>query len=120
MHRLPLNMDTSPPTTPPPEPAPQLPHAKINWLIFFAAMFVPTIITIISVQTKRQDSPPIVALVGGGVSGIICGAMLGRRFGRTRELKIVLGIVFAFVMGAACIGMNCFGCLASGFKLDLR
>jgi amino acid transporter len=120
MHGLPLNMDTSPTATPSPERAPQLARAKTNWLVFFAAMFVPPIVTIISVQTKQQDPPPIVALLGGGVSGIICGAMLGRRFGRTRELKIVLGIVFAFVMGAACVVMNSFSCLASGYKLDFR
>jgi drug/metabolite transporter (DMT)-like permease len=120
MHSLPLNMDTNPATTPSPEPAPQIPRAKINWLIFFAAMFVPTVITILSVQTGSKDTPPIVALLGSGVSGIICGAMLGRRFGRTPETKIALGVVFILVMGAACIAMNCFGCLAGGYKMDFR
>ncbi len=81
-------------------------------------MLVPTIVTIISVPAKLKDLAPTIAVLGGGVSGIICGAMLGRQLGHTRHQRIVLGVVFAFVMGAVCIAMNCFGCLAGGYNLE--
>jgi hypothetical protein len=46
--------------------------------------------------------------------------MLGLRLGRTPGMRVALSIVFFLVLGAACIGMNCFGCLASGYKLNLH
>ncbi len=92
----------------------------MNWLLFFAALFAPTIATILLVQTQLKDPPPVVALFGGGISGIICGVMLGRRLGRTQPSRILLSLLFVLVMGAACVIMNCFGCLASGYKLDFH
>lgn len=88
-------------------------------MVFLAAMFMPTLLTILTILlgAKDGDTAPALAACGGGVSGIVCGAMLGRRFGRTAGLKVVLGTVFALVFGAACIGMNCFGCLAGGYNL---
>jgi len=113
-----LNMESDPtenssqPTSPPPPPA------RINWPVFFAAMFGPTIATILVVQTQLKDPPPVVAFFGGGISGIICGVLLGRRLGRTRQARILLSFLFVLVMGSACVIMNCFGCLASGYKLN--
>ena len=94
--------------------------SKINWLVFFAALFVPTLLTIATILlgANHGDAAPTVAGLGGIASGIVGGAMLGRRIGRTSAMKIALGILFTLVLGAACIGMNCFGCLASGYQLN--
>jgi uncharacterized membrane protein YfcA len=92
----------------------------MNGWVFFAVMFAPTLATILLVQTGLKDPPPVVGLFGGCTAGIICGVMLGRRLGRTRERRLLLCFLFAFMMGAVCIVMNCFGCLASGYKLDFR
>ena len=85
-------------------------------------MFLPTLLTIgtILLGAKQGDTAPAMAALGGGISGIVCGTMLGRRFGRTLRLKIVLGIVASLVMGVACVTMNCFGCIASGYKLHFN
>jgi uncharacterized membrane protein YfcA len=92
----------------------------MNGWVFFAVMFAPTLATILLVQTGLKDPPPVVALFGGGTAGIICGVLLGRRLGRTRERRLLLCFLFALMMGTVCIVMNCFGCLASGYKLDFR
>lgn len=101
----------SPLEPPPPSPV------RVNWLLFFAALFAPTIATILVVQTQLKDPPPVVALLGGAVSGIICGVLLGRRLGRTRMARVLLSLVFVLVLGAVCVMMNCFGCLATGYQL---
>jgi CDP-diglyceride synthetase len=95
---------------------------SINWVVFLVVLLTPALLTILVVLSGGRDSgaAPAIAFLGGGIAGIICGAMLGRRLGRTTPLKIVLGLVFAMVLSVVCIGMSCFGCLASGFHLDFR
>ena len=112
-------METNP-TTPPNPPIPQFARRKINWPMFFAVMLAPAVVTIVAILlgAKQGDTAPTIAVLGSVGSGIICGTMLGRRFGGTGGTKILLGIVFAFVMGAACVAMSCFGCLTSGYKLN--
>ena len=87
---------------------------------FCAAMFAPTILTILMVQTGNKDAPPGIALVGGIISGIICGTLLGRRIGKTPQSKVGLAVALAFLLGAACILMNCFGCLATGYNVNFH
>src|SRR5262245_1916554 len=95
---------------------------SINWVVFLVVLPTPALLTILVVLIGGRDSgvAPAIAFLGGGIGGIICGAMLGWRLGRTTPLKIVLGVVFAVVFSVVCIGMSCFGCLASGFHLDFR
>ena len=92
---------------------------KVNWLVFLIVLLTPTLLTIVCVLLGANDgdTAPVVATLGGVFSGLVCGVMFGRRLGRTAGLKVLLGIVLAVVFGIACIGMSCFGCLASGFKL---
>ena len=104
------------------EPNSPPPPAKLNWPIFFIVLCAPVVLTIVAVQLKRtgQDLAPFIAVLGGGLSGIICGAMLGRRIGSTTGIKIALAFTFALMIIPVCVGMSCFGCLVSGFKLDFR
>ena len=105
------------PATIPPEPA-----RRLNWLLFALALFTPTVLTILITMTGGQKggAAVAVALVGGGLSGIVCGAMLGWRLGSTPQRRITLGILLACVMVVACIGMNFLGCLAGGYRMDFR
>jgi len=103
-----------------PNPPPGLPRPKLNWLVLLAQLFIPTIATIIAVQMHWGDGAAFIALFGGIGSGLIAGIMLGLRIGRTTGTRVTWCCVFTVVIGAACIGMNCFGCLASGYKLDFR
>ena len=106
----------------PPQPPPTLAPAKTNWPLFFGILLAPVVLTMFSVLVgaKTGNFAPVIAFFGGGISGIICGAMLARRLERAFATKIVLGIIFAFGIGVACIGMSCFGCLASGFNLNFH
>ncbi|TAK94955.1 MAG: hypothetical protein EPO07_15955 [Verrucomicrobia bacterium] len=107
---------TSPETAPPP------PTAETNWLVFFAVLLAPVILSCIAGALDKPNGglSPMIALIGGGVAGIICGIMLGLRFGKTTGQKSVLIVGLAIVMVIVCIGLNCFGCLASGYQMSFR
>ncbi|MEO6034670.1 MAG: hypothetical protein ABIQ35_05405 [Verrucomicrobiota bacterium] len=93
---------------------------KFRWPYFFAVMLAPVLLTILSALLSKEGSFAVgIALLGGSVSGIVGGAMLGREFGKTRALKITLSIVFAIIMVVVGVGMNCFGCLVSGYKIEM-
>jgi len=110
---------------PPLEPdsiRPQLPLVKTRWPIFFCVLLAPVVLTIFAVLlgTKDSDTPSAVTLFAGGVAGVVCGVILGRRLGKTTPMRIILSVLFAVIMIVVCIGMSCFGFLASGFRLNLR
>ena len=111
------------PSEPPPLPqtSTTIPSGpvRINWLAFWIVLLAPTVLTIGAVLAGSQkgDTAPVIALIGGGISGIVCGALLGRRFGQTTGMKVLLGIVFAAVFVVVCIAMSCCGCLVSGYNL---
>ena len=98
------------------------PPVRLNWLVFFAVLLAPPLLTILAVQVGSNSNglAVAIALLGGGLGGIISGAMLGRRLGKTTGTRMVLGLVFALALSVTCIGMSCFGCLAGGFKMDFR
>jgi hypothetical protein len=110
----------TPPVITPEIADPPSPPAKLNWFLFLLAIFLPTIATILAVQMKSKDLAPAFAVLGGGLSGIAGGILLALRFGRTSGSRLALGLGMAVVVGLACITMNCFGCLASGYKLDFK
>jgi hypothetical protein len=108
---------------PPPGAARSLdPGQRISWPWFFVCLFTPVLLTMITVRLPSQagGSFLLIALYGGPVSGIICGAMLARRLGRTDGTKIMLCFVLIPAMIAVCVVMNFFGCLAAGNTLNLR
>jgi len=110
---------------PPSEPdsaQPQLPSVKTRWPIFFGVLLAPVVLTIFAVLlgTKDGDAPPAVASFAGGAAGIVCGVILGRRLGKTTPMRIFLGVLFAVIMMVVCIGMSCFGCLTSGYRLNFH
>lgn len=103
---------------PPPVPAPPY----FNWLLFLAVMLSPVVLTMLTVRLgdKSGDAAPAVAFFGGGAAGIVCGILLGRRLGKTMPLKVLLSLVFTFVMAVVCIGMSCGGCLVSEYQLNFH
>jgi len=97
-----------------------MPRPRFHWLVFFAQLFIPTIATIAVVQLPWPDAAPFIALFGGIGSGLIGGIMLGLWLGRSSATRLWLSMIFIVVLGVACIGMNCFGCLASGYSLNFH
>ena len=104
-----------------PPTGPDCGRPALKWLPFLLALLAPPLLTILATSLDNKGGAPIaIALLGSGVGGIVCGALLGRRFGSTPESRIGLGILFSVIMVVAVTGMSCCGCLASGFKLDFR
>jgi hypothetical protein len=95
---------------------------RLNWFIFLVVALAPVFLTIITVQvvSRENEAAVVVASLGSGLSGIICGILLARRLGKTMRHKIALAIGFALLMGIACTAMSCFGCLASGFPVNFH
>ena len=77
------------PTVPPPP--------RVNWLLFFALLLSPPLLTVLSVWCAGNKSglSVAVALLGGAAGGIASGALLGRGLGSRTETRIVLGLVCA-------------------------
>lgn len=97
---------------------------KINWWIFFAALLAPPLLTLLvaflgSGNSNEQVSP-MIAFFGGAAGGIASGIMLALRLGRTTGTRILLGILFSAGFAIVCVTLSCFGCLAGGYRLDLR
>ena len=109
-------MNDLPPTSAPP----QLPRPRFRWFLFLTQLFIPTIATVIAVQIKSVDAAPFIAFFGGIGSGLVGGIMLGLWVGRTPGMRAALSVAFSIGLGVAFIGLNCFGCLVSGYALDFR
>lgn len=106
--------------TPPPDLNP--PPPRFNWRLLLALLVGPALLTCLAVLIDKSSNGPApgVSIIGGALGGIGCGILLGRRLGRTTGLKILLGLIFAVGCGIAAVTLATFGCLASGYKLDLR
>ena len=94
----------------------------MNWLFFFGSLFGPLVVTILAVRINpvSSDVAPGIALAGGGISAVLCGILLGRRIGRRPETRLWLSLLFILVMAVVCVGMNCFGCLATGYEFNVH
>jgi hypothetical protein len=103
-----------------PEPTP--PQPRISWLLLFACLLGPAILTsLVALADRSSKGPaPAVAVIAGLLGGIGCGIILGRRLGRTAGLQIVFGLILAGAGAVASITIATIGCLASGYHLDFR
>ena len=110
----------TPPAIPPEIADSPSPPRRLKWYLFLTAIFLPTVATALAVQMNGKDLAPAVAVLGGGLSGIVGGILLASRFGRTTGSRLAMGFGLAFVLSVACVTMNCFGCLASGYKLNFH
>ncbi len=110
----------TPPVIPPEVTDPPSAPRRFGWLLFLLVIFLPTIVTVLAVQMKSKDLAPAVAMLGGGFSGIFGGILLGLRMGRTPGSRVALSAVWVMVLSVACVTMNCFGCLASGYSLNFH
>lgn len=105
---------------PGPENAPASP--RFNWWLLLALLLAPAVLTALTVLVDgSSDGPaPGVASIGGLLGGIGCGVLLGRRFGRTTATRVLLGFIFAGGCVMASVAIAMFGCLASGYDLNIH
>jgi hypothetical protein len=82
-------------------------------VLFLTIIFVPTIASMIAAQTDLEDLSAGTAIFGGCLSGCIAGPLLAARLGKTPLQKFVSSPFLMFVLGVACVTMNCAGCIAS-------
>lgn len=111
-------MNAQPPETPPQRP----PRPPFPWLHFLVLLLAPAVLTCISVLVDRSSTgpAPAVGFIGGALGGIASGIFLGVWVGRTVAARVVWSFVFAVVCGVVSITLAMFGCLASGYSLNLH
>jgi hypothetical protein len=109
-------------------PASEPPPFKINWLWFWIALIAPPVLTALSALLMRQGSgnasneglSPAIALIGGGLGGLVCGIVLGVKLGKTSPSRVVLSLVFSGIMVIVSIMFCFFGCSLGGYQFDMK
>ena len=107
-------MDSHPPELPRPP--------RFRWLLFLALLLAPAVLTSLSILLdKSSNGPaPAVGLIAGAIGGIACGVLLGCHMGQTTATKVILSFVFTAICGVACITIATFGCISSGYSLNVH
>ena len=112
-----------------PAPPGEPPPLKIKWLWFWIALIAPPVLTALSALLARQAAPehasneslsPAVALIGGGLGGIVCGIVIGTRLGKTTAARVGLSLLFSGIMVVVSIMLCFFGCTLGGYQMDLK
>ncbi len=93
---------------------------RINWWIFFAALLTPPILTLLASLAKIEAAATGIPFLGGGIAGLICGIMLGRRIGKSTTARVLLSILFVAVLGSLTFFLSFMGCMAGGFQMNFH
>jgi len=88
--------------------------AKTKWLVFFAVLLGPAISTLLIALFKWPNLTSLWVLAGSPIAGIVSGAMLSRACSGNAGVRILLAIVFAFVLSAFCLFSCFFSCGLAG------
>jgi Zn-dependent protease with chaperone function len=94
------------------EENPTTPRPRFNWVLFFAALLGPLILTLLFALAQMLEAAVPIMLFGSAVGGIVCGAMLGQQLGKTRGVRVGLSLLFSVVFVVVCLVMSFFSCLA--------
>jgi hypothetical protein len=106
------------------EPSP----VKFNARLFFCALLLPSILTLISAAIMRslfsgtvvnEGVSPMVGLAGGALGGVICGILLGRKTSTGLLERIFGSLIFSAVMIVVCVMLCWFGCNLGGYELRI-
>ena len=102
------------------EPPPVPPTRSLHWPWFTLALLLPPILTFATARAGSTDFPMICPFVGGGLAGLVCGILLGRKVGKTSSSVAGLSILFTIVFGGLSFALCFGGCLMGNYKLDMR
>jgi hypothetical protein len=108
-------LESSPPL------APVIFRPRLFFSIFLAPPLLTVLIVLLSFGSRDvQDGAALVALFGGGIAGITCGIMLGRRLGKSSATRVGFSLLLGPIMVVVCVGLSFFGCMVSGYQLSFH
>lgn len=93
-----------------------------RWRQFIGLLLGPGGLTALTalLDSSSNSPAPAVALLGSLVGGLGIGVILGRRWGRNAAGQILVGLLLAVVGAVVCLTIATFGCLASGYQLNMH
>lgn len=102
--------------------APETTRRKMNWLVFFAVLLAPVVLTILAVRFSDAKGKAAENVVGISsiICGIISGTMLGYSVGKTTRSKLELSFLYAMLFAVLDVGMSTIGCCASGGDINIH
>jgi hypothetical protein len=83
---------------------------RVNWFLLLGFLIGPALLALIGALAKIDFIAVGSPLIGGGIGGIICGMIMGRRYGKTMLAKIVIGIGSAILFACVSLGISFVGC----------
>ena len=101
-------------------PSPEATAGKMNWGIFFGVLLAPAVVSLLAATAKVDGLAKACPFVGGSLAGIACGTILARHVGRTYVGRILLGIVFAVLLGSLSFYLGYVGCALGGYKMEIH
>ena len=99
---------------------PQTPTRRLHWPWFTLALALPAIVTFATAAAGCKDAPVASAFIGAGLSGLVCGILLGRRLTTNPGVAVVLSIVFFCVFAVASFALCFGGCMAGNYQINLH
>jgi hypothetical protein len=83
---------------------------KINWLVFFAVLFAPAMLSMLGMTINAGGLVFFSTFIGSGVAGIVCGSMIALRQARGMEANKLLVAVLSVLLGALSFFLCFLGC----------
>lgn len=99
---------------------PPLPRPRINWFLFLGCLLTPAVLSALGALGKSDGLAIGSVVFGSLVAGVICGVLMGRRFGSNPGARVGLGMLFTCVFGAVSFVLGFFGCMAGGFTMNFH
>lgn len=83
---------------------------RLNVPRFFSALLAPPLLTILCASAGQEDGAAWCMFISSAVSGVACGVMLGRHFGKENINRILLSIAFSLIFIVVCVAMSFVSC----------
>ena len=114
-------MEPIPPMNPEPSrQGPDIAPHPIRWVVLVGMILGPPVLTWLAALAKFNPVAVAIPFLGGMAAAVVSWRAFLGHFGRTSALKVLMGIVCAFILGVVTFALSFAGCSIGGFEFDMR